>query len=115
MAVDDEALARLRDAAHGARDWADAGIALAKTITGLEDPVYPFHVGIMYVLVTDRESERRARWGPFCPFHEAADISFPPPLADASNDTLAAWEQPAREDDPLVRARFSDLLWERRH
>lgn len=108
-------LERVRRASEEARDWTDASIRLQQGISGEDDPVRPYLIGLTYML-TDRQSASRSRWGPFGPFIEFDNAVSPMPLKDVADDLLVLWEVAAGPDqNDLIRARFADLLWVRKH
>lgn len=78
--------------------------------------VAPFVWAFGYLFLTDRETDSRARYGyAYCPSMEFATGTFPPPLGELDEPTLAALAEYAEATDrALPRARINDLLWERR-
>jgi hypothetical protein len=80
-----------------------------------EDPIGPLILALNYDLVSQRNSERREQHGPFAPMVEWDGHQFPPPIGEVDEEALTTWAEVAdRSDAPVIVARLSDLLWERR-
>jgi hypothetical protein len=67
-----------------------------------------------YRLISSRDEEGRANYGPFGPMMELGGRVFPPYLADVEPHTLAIWQDLSEHlEVSSVSARVHDLLWVR--
>jgi len=63
----------------------------------------------------DPDTEEFDLYGTFGPVVETAEHIEPPPVAEVGDDTAEVWLAIAESDLPaFTRARFADLVWERR-
>jgi hypothetical protein len=109
---------RLQRALQECEYWEQAGLSFQATVGEDEiDEARPYVFALGYRLLQPRDEERRELSG--AAFGQAWRMNgsgFPPPLGEIEDSILDSWEAyAARADDPIVRSRFHDLLWERRH
>lgn len=105
-------LAQLADeAAEGAEDFHDVATALRPDVKAADDDVHGIVQAFEYHL--NREDNATV-FAPMVTYEDGS--SYPVPLPDAPDATLEAWAAvAAKADEPPIRARLHDLLFQRRH
>jgi len=115
MAIDDEVLDWLSDAAMDADSWHSVDVALrTHDLNGEDLRLRPFTFAFGYILQEGSSSNRSAE--PFAPSLAGEGWQFPPALADIEEDDVEAWRDAFNRlvDLPVARSRLGDLLWERK-
>ncbi len=116
----DADIARLvGEALAGEPTWIEAATRLRPHLEQHRDDPTPTIAAIVaafeYDDISAEHEERRARWGPFGPLFEGPEEIYPALLEHIDDQTLAIWADAYDAiDDPLLRARLGDLLWERK-
>lgn len=116
MALEPRIIEALRTSAEGAGSWEDVRRSLREIDPeGEEDELRPFHLAFAYSLL-ERTSKRRDRvGGPFGAMVAGEGWRFPPALPEIDDDDVEAWVDAFDVlEEPVLRARLGDLLWERR-
>lgn len=118
--IDDDRLKDVLDAACAAAAASDfqSVVTVAGEIrsraTSDDDPIRALQAALEYHLVIEQENRRG--YGPFGPMMEMGGKIYPAPLSEMRSDAVDLWARAATlAAVPLVQARFSDLLWERRY
>jgi hypothetical protein len=112
MAVDEEVLDWLRDAATDADSWDSVRAALQRHDPDGNDPrLRPFIFAFAFHL-HERFSSTRDRAGePFGAMIAGDGWRFPPALPDIEPEDVESWRETFEAvDDPVIRARLGDLL-----
>lgn len=105
-------LAQLTDAAaENADDFRDVATALRPDIESADDEVHQIAQAFEYHISRQDDGDVFA---PMLTYEDGS--AYPVPLADVPDPTLALWAAVAAEaEEPAVRARLHDLLFQRRH
>jgi len=106
----------VREALMGEPTWMEAAERLRQHLPGhRDDALAAIIAAFEYGEIEPEQEELRAQWGRFGPLLVSSEGIYPTPLEHIDEETLAIWADAYdRIDDPLIRARFGDLLWERK-
>lgn len=107
----------VKQALRGARNWYEIYSRITDAVPDGEEQQYRGVVWAFgYHLITPENVERREREGaPFGAWIEFEDGRIPPRLADVPDEDVMTWlEVFDAIDDPRLRSRVGDLLWERK-
>ena len=117
MSLDPDVQHRLEQALSGADSWFAVYSRLHEAVPSGDDEGYRALVwAFAYHLLSPTEVEGRERENaPFGALFEFQDGRLPPRLGDVPDDEVAVWAAAYdANDDPRLRSRIGDLLWERR-
>jgi hypothetical protein len=116
MALDREILEELEHAVGVAKRWEDIRAHLQSVDPeGGDQRFRPFYFAFSYPLIEPGSSRRERAGGPFGAMIAGEGWRFPPAVADVEDSDVEAWAEAFDAlEDPVVRARLGDLLWERR-
>lgn len=111
----EELVELLEQEAIKADETHDVAGALRRT-DRLQEPLVSAAFQALEYMYASPDEEARATWShPFAPMLEFGEVKIPPPLHTIPDDVLGIWELLANAvSSPLLKARFADLLWERR-
>jgi hypothetical protein len=118
MPVPADVLRAVRDALPGADSWYAIFKRISDAVPAGEETHYRSLVWAFgYDLVSPGETERLEREGsPFGAMWEMDGQRLPPRLSDVPDEAVEEWAEAfAAIDDPRLRSRLGDLLWERKH
>lgn len=112
-----EILDLINDVEKNSDLWFSIGYDLRKKIDDQnKSTLLPFIFAFEYMFVERESKEYREKYGAYAPWIELADGKiFPPPLQELSNDQVNEWDRILQiTEKPVLVARLSDLLWERK-
>jgi hypothetical protein len=118
MPLPEDVFRVVREALAGAEDWYAIFKRIRDTVPEGDEPNYRSLVWAFgYNLVAPGDTERLEREGsPFGAMWEIDGQRLPPRLSDVPDESVDEWAEAFTAiDDPRLRSRVGDLLWQRKH